>query len=51
MLNDDFIESLRVRLEAHSVYAGVQTLDDCACSCGTTSIQFWDGVLAALPSQ
>lgn len=28
MLNDDFIESLRVRLEAHPVYAAVASLDD-----------------------
>jgi hypothetical protein len=28
MLNDDFIESLRVRLEAHPIHAAVQTLDD-----------------------
>jgi len=28
MLNDDFIESLRVKLEAHPIYAAVQTLDD-----------------------
>jgi hypothetical protein len=28
MLNDDFIESLRVKLEAHPIYASVQTLDD-----------------------
>jgi len=28
MLNDDFIESLRVKLEAHPIYASVRTLDD-----------------------
>ena len=28
MLNDAFIESLRVKLEAHPIYAAVQTLDD-----------------------
>jgi len=28
MLNDDFIESLRVKLAAHPIYAAVQTLDD-----------------------
>ena len=28
MLNDAFIESLRVRLETHPIYAAVQTLDD-----------------------
>jgi Protein of unknown function (DUF3050) len=28
MLNADFIESLRVRLEAHPIYAAVTTLDD-----------------------
>jgi hypothetical protein len=28
MLNDTFIESLRVKLEAHPIYAAVQTLDD-----------------------
>lgn len=28
MLNDAFIESLRVRLEAHPIYAAVATLDD-----------------------
>lgn len=28
MLNDALIESLRVRLEAHPIYAAVQTLDD-----------------------
>jgi hypothetical protein len=28
MLNDDFIETLRVKLEAHPIYAAVQTLDD-----------------------
>jgi hypothetical protein len=28
MLNDAFIESLRLRLEAHPIYAAVQTLDD-----------------------
>ena len=28
MLSDDFIESLRVRLEAHPIYAAVATLDD-----------------------
>jgi len=28
MLNDEFIESLRVKLEAHPIYAAVQTLDD-----------------------
>ena len=28
MLSDDFIESLRVRLEAHPIYAAVVTLDD-----------------------
>ena len=28
MLNDDFIESLRVRLEAHPIYAAVTNLDD-----------------------
>ncbi|MHB1353003.1 MAG: DUF3050 domain-containing protein [Thiobacillus sp.] len=28
MLNDVFIESLRTRLEAHPIYAAVQTLDD-----------------------
>ncbi|MDO9006592.1 MAG: DUF3050 domain-containing protein [Thiobacillus sp.] len=28
MLNDAFIESLRVRLEAHPIYAAVRTLDD-----------------------
>jgi len=28
MLNDDFIESLRVKLEAHPIYAWVRTLDD-----------------------
>ncbi len=28
MLNDDFIESLRVRLEAHPIYAAVSTVDD-----------------------
>lgn len=28
MLNADFIDSLRVRLEAHPIYAAVQTLDD-----------------------
>ena len=28
MLNDAFIESLRVRLEAHPIYAAVTTLDD-----------------------
>ena len=28
MLNNDFIESLRVRLEAHPIYAAVTTLDD-----------------------
>ena len=28
MLNDDIIESLRVRLEAHPIYAAVQVLDD-----------------------
>ena len=28
MLNADFIESLRVKLEAHPIYAAVQTLDD-----------------------
>jgi hypothetical protein len=28
MLNDDFIESLRVKLEAHPIYAAVASLDD-----------------------
>jgi hypothetical protein len=28
MLNDEFIESLRVKLEAHPIYAAVSTLDD-----------------------
>lgn len=28
MLNDEFIESLRVRLESHPIYAAVTTLDD-----------------------
>ena len=28
MLNDEFIESLRVKLEAHPIYAAVTTLDD-----------------------
>jgi hypothetical protein len=28
MLNDEFIESLRLKLEAHPIYASVQTLDD-----------------------
>jgi hypothetical protein len=28
MLNDDFIESLQVKLEAHPIYASVRTLDD-----------------------
>lgn len=28
MLNDEFIESLRLRLEAHPIYAAVTTLDD-----------------------
>ena len=28
MLNDAFIETLRVKLEAHPIYAAVQTLDD-----------------------
>jgi hypothetical protein len=28
MLNDAFIESLRLRLESHPIYAAVQTLDD-----------------------
>lgn len=28
MLNDDFIESLRLRLEAHPIYAAVTNLDD-----------------------
>ena len=28
MLNNEFIESLRVKLEAHPIYAAVQTLDD-----------------------
>ncbi len=28
MLNDAFIESLRVKLEAHPIYAAVQTIDD-----------------------
>lgn len=28
MLNDAFIESLRLRLEAHPIYASVRTLDD-----------------------
>lgn len=28
MLNDAFVESLRVKLEAHPIYAAVQTLDD-----------------------
>lgn len=28
MLNDDFIESLRLRLEAHPIYAAVRTVDD-----------------------
>jgi len=28
MLNDEFIESLRLKLEAHPIYAAVQTLDD-----------------------
>src|SRR3569832_2392978 len=28
MLNADFIDSLRVRLEAHPIYAAVQMLDD-----------------------
>lgn len=27
-MNDEFIESLRVKLEAHPIYAAVQTLDD-----------------------
>ncbi len=28
MLNDAFIETLRVRLEAHPIYAAVRTTDD-----------------------
>ena len=28
MLNDDFIESLRVRLESHPIYAAVASVDD-----------------------
>ncbi|MHB1215273.1 MAG: DUF3050 domain-containing protein [Thiobacillus sp.] len=28
MLNDEFIESLRVKLEAHPIYAAVQSVDD-----------------------
>jgi hypothetical protein len=28
MLNEEFIESLRTKLEAHPIYAAVQTLDD-----------------------
>lgn len=28
MLNDAFVESLRVKLEAHPIYAAIQTLDD-----------------------
>ena len=90
MLNDDFIESLRVRLESHPIYAAVATVDDLRVfmqhhvysvwdfmslikymqheiaparwpwtPSGDASVQrfinarlqFWDGVLAALPSQ
>jgi len=39
MLNDAFIESLRVKLEAHPIYAAVQTLDDLRVFSSTTSIR------------
>jgi hypothetical protein len=38
MLNDEFIESLRVKPEAHPVYAAVTTLDDLRVLC--TSIRW-----------
>jgi hypothetical protein len=43
MLNTDFIEFLRVKLEAHSINAAEAAVN--------ARMLFWDGVLKALPSQ
>jgi hypothetical protein len=42
MLNDAFIESLRIKLEAHPIYAAVQTLDDLRVFMQHHAYSVWD---------
>jgi len=43
MLNADFIESMRVKLVTHPIYAAEAAVN--------ARLLFWDGVLKELPSQ